>query len=194
MIPNPGLVYLNERSLYHWISGVFVKPFFSMFGETFMGELTEYKYTDSYDECIGPRTVECVDDPTVGCLDRHTDFSASFRNFTDVRCPEKHKFVWILMGIFQVFGNALLLNLLVSMFSNKFEEVESNAILMWQFHRYTLLENYHAQPPFPPPFNLVYYAIRLLLWIASSCRKTSILDFEQFKKPLRSVKKILIFI
>lgn len=178
-----SLVYMNERDPYNLLSGVLIKPFFSMFGETFMGELTEYKYSDVVDDCLGPQTnLTCN---TVGCLDEITNFGESFRNFTEVRCPDKHKLVWFLMAIFQVFGNALLLNLLVAMFSNTFDEIQQNAALMWRYQRYSLLENYHTQPPFPPPLNLLYYYMRFILWTLSACRYKSMVNFEQFKKPIR---------
>jgi len=38
-----SLVYMNERDYYTLVTNVITKPFFSMFGETFMGELTGEK-------------------------------------------------------------------------------------------------------------------------------------------------------
>ena len=58
-------------------------------------------------------------------------------------------------------------------------------MLTWRYQRYALLENYHTQPPFPPPLNLLYYVVRFLLWILSLCRYNAVVNFDQFKKPLR---------
>ena len=40
-----SILYVNEWRLYPLLMGVLVKPFFSMFGELFLGEYTGYEYS-----------------------------------------------------------------------------------------------------------------------------------------------------
>ena len=53
-----------------------------------------------------------------------------------VRCPNKHQIVAILHGLYMLFANVLLLNLLIAMFSNTFTKIEDDAERYWMFERY----------------------------------------------------------
>ena len=37
------------------------------------------------------------------------------------------------MGLYQIIANALLLNLLIAMFSNTFDRINADAALVWKF-------------------------------------------------------------
>jgi hypothetical protein len=40
-----SIIYTNEWRYYDLFFGIFVRPFFSMFGELFLGEITSYQYS-----------------------------------------------------------------------------------------------------------------------------------------------------
>lgn len=50
-----------------------------------------------------------------------------------IRCPHGSQLVWFLMGLYQIIANALLLNLLIAMFSNTFDRINADAALVWKF-------------------------------------------------------------
>ena len=49
------------------------------------------------------------------------------------RCPNPSRVVWFLMAGYQLIASALLLNLVIAMFSNTFNRINSNAVLVWKF-------------------------------------------------------------
>ena len=49
------------------------------------------------------------------------------------RCPNPSRVVWFLMAAYQLVASALLLNLVIAMFSNTFNRINSNAVLVWKF-------------------------------------------------------------
>lgn len=40
-----------------------------------------------------------------------------------IRCPHKSRLTWVFMALYQMIANALLLNLLIAMFSNTFNRI-----------------------------------------------------------------------
>ena len=49
------------------------------------------------------------------------------------RCPNPSRVVWFLMAGYQLVASALLLNLVIAMFSNTFNRINNNAVLVWKF-------------------------------------------------------------
>ena len=56
-----------------------------------------------------------------------------------IRCPHGSQLVWFLMGLYQIIANALLLNLLIAMFSNTFDRINADAALVWKFQVFLTL-------------------------------------------------------
>ena len=114
--------------------GVLIRPFFSMFGELFLSENTNYQYQSRPLPHPNVAAVNITD--TIKSFDQLTCSKVSTRSeflqieeFLQplkkqvVRCPHESRLVWILMGLYQVVANALLLNLLIAMFSNTFNRL-----------------------------------------------------------------------
>ena len=59
------------------------------------------------------------------------------------RCPNTHKWVELLQGLYMLIANVLLLNLLIALFSNTFEQIQANAEKYWKFQRYSLIREYY---------------------------------------------------
>jgi hypothetical protein len=51
----------------------------------------------------------------------------------------------------------LLVNLLIAIFTNTFEEIEAESDKIWRFQRYTLIYEYYHKTIFVPPFSSIYY-------------------------------------
>ncbi|XP_065684239.1 transient receptor potential cation channel subfamily M member 1 isoform X1 [Hydra vulgaris] len=86
-------------------------------------------------------------------------------NVTRFGTPEMNNysefFAWILLGCYLLVANVLLLNLLIAIFNNTFEEVQSNADTIWKFERYKLVLEYANRPPLIPPFILLCHIYML---------------------------------
>ncbi|CAH3032487.1 unnamed protein product, partial [Porites lobata] len=73
--------------------------------------------------------------------------------------------VLFMTAIYLLVVNILLLNLLIAIFNNTYEKVQTNAKQIWMFERYYLVTEYKQRPVLVPPFiilNHVIYAIRFL--------------------------------
>ncbi|CAH3032490.1 unnamed protein product [Porites lobata] len=73
--------------------------------------------------------------------------------------------VSFMTAIYLLVVNILLLNLLIAIFNNTYEKVQTNAKQIWKFERYYLVTEYKQRPVLIPPFiilNHVIYAIRFL--------------------------------
>lgn len=170
-----SILYANEWRIYPLLMGVIVKPFFSMFGELFLGENTGYKYTDNIDPHPNLTNPEVMSNllPDWGntvCskISSRSAFEELENNLLAegkevVRCPHQSRLIWFLMALYQIIANALLLNLLIAMFSNTFDRINRDAALVWKFQRFDLLKSYHAKPAIIPPLNLIYHPIKWVM-------------------------------
>ncbi|CAF3332873.1 unnamed protein product [Rotaria sp. Silwood1] len=62
----------------------------------------------------------------------------------------------ILLAIHMLFVNILLTNLLIAMFSKRFDEVYEDIQNIWQSQKYLFTREYFTRSPFLPPINLIY--------------------------------------
>ncbi|XP_069119564.1 transient receptor potential cation channel subfamily M member 2-like isoform X4 [Argopecten irradians] len=70
-----------------------------------------------------------------------------------VRCPEKDWTVSVLSVFFVLILNLLLVNLIIAMFSFRFEEIKENSDTFWRFHRSQVIMEFRKR--IPVPLNLV---------------------------------------
>ncbi|XP_026670370.1 transient receptor potential cation channel trpm isoform X3 [Ceratina calcarata] len=76
---------------------------------------------------------------------------------------------WItpaVMSIYLLVANILLINLLIAVFNNIFNEVNAVAHQVWMFQRFTVVMEYEQKPVLPPPLIVVchlYLVVRYLL-------------------------------
>lgn len=77
----------------------------------------------------------------------------------------------IFMGGYLLITNVLLINLLIAIFSNVFNEVEVNSYQIWKYQYYYLVMEYNKQPPLAPPFAIIYHLVEFVRWLGKKCRK-----------------------
>ncbi|XP_060069969.1 transient receptor potential cation channel subfamily M member 1-like [Ylistrum balloti] len=96
-----------------------------------------------------------------------------YENGDQPRCPsEEGKIVVpILMGIYMLIANILLINLLIAIFSNTYQNIQEKADLHWRFQKFSLVFNYSYRTVLPPPFNVFSYAIQVCTWIKLTQRR-----------------------
>lgn len=76
-----------------------------------------------------------------------------------LRCPQGRGFVDIFLGIYMLFTNILLLNLLIALFTTTYEIAMRNADQIWKFQRTGLVKEYRDRPTLPPPLILIPYRV-----------------------------------
>lgn len=72
---------------------------------------------------------------------------------------------WItpaVMSVYLLVANILLINLLIAVFNNIFNEVNAIAHQVWMFQRFTVVMEYEQKPVLPPPLIAVCHIYLLL--------------------------------
>uniref|UniRef100_A0A1I8H0Q3 LSDAT_euk domain-containing protein n=1 Tax=Macrostomum lignano TaxID=282301 RepID=A0A1I8H0Q3_9PLAT len=88
-------------------------------------------------------------------------------------CPTAGALVLILLAVYLMVVDILLLNLLIAIFSNIFEEIERNAIEIWKYNMYFLVQEYHNKPVLALPFVVFedFFIFGRMLFNKISCKK-----------------------
>jgi hypothetical protein len=76
---------------------------------------------------------------------------------------EKMFYGYVSTMIYVCLANILLLNIVIAMFSNTFEEINKNSTELWKFNRLKLIYKYdefYYKFPIPPPFSLISNSIQ----------------------------------
>ncbi|XP_052244809.1 transient receptor potential cation channel subfamily M member-like 2 isoform X3 [Dreissena polymorpha] len=148
-IASHSILYPNSPLSWSTVSQVIRKSYWNIYGELFLDEI-EGDPNCSFDEIL-------------------------WSNGTSPRCPSDvgKVVVPILMGVYMMFANVLLLNLLIAMFSYTFQSVQDNTDKHWCFQRYSLIYEYYTRPVLCPPLILFVHIILLFKYIATLlCCKT----------------------
>ncbi|XP_078329885.1 transient receptor potential cation channel subfamily M member-like 2 [Crassostrea virginica] len=93
------------------------------------------------------------DDPGE-CTNVTSEWEAGIKD----RCPHKDWTVSAVSGVYLLFSNLLLVNLVIAMFSYTFERVQDNSEKLWRFERYTVINDYDWR--IPSPINLIFLPYR----------------------------------
>ena len=83
---------------------------------------------------------------------------------------------WILIA------NVLLLNLMIAYFSQIYEDVSKNAASIYLFNFLEIVNEYKEKSFFPPPFNLISYTYRVVVWCLLRRRKEQRVEEEKRTK------------
>ncbi|XP_057664762.1 transient receptor potential cation channel trpm isoform X34 [Diorhabda carinulata] len=68
----------------------------------------------------------------------------------------------VIMSMYLLVANILLINLLIAVFNNIFNEVNAIAHQVWMFQRFTVVMEYEQKPLLPPPF-IIFSHLYLVL-------------------------------
>lgn len=77
---------------------------------------------------------------------------------------------WInpaVMSVYLLIANILLINLLIAVFNNIFNEVNAISHQVWMFQRFTVVMEYEQKPILPPPFIIICHIFLLFKY----CRR-----------------------
>ncbi|CAF0727257.1 unnamed protein product [Adineta ricciae] len=76
---------------------------------------------------------------------------------------------FILLVAYMAVVSILLVNLLIAMFSNTFDRLQTDTDRIWKFQRYSLVCEYLSRPSLPPPLILVSHFWRFILYTSARC-------------------------
>ncbi|CAL1546955.1 unnamed protein product [Lymnaea stagnalis] len=95
-----------------------------------------------------------------------TNQPALYNNYTQPRCPSPlgQYFVPVLLGIYMLATNVLLVNLLIAIFSNTVNRIDSNNMKHIMHRRFKLLLEFKQSPYFPPPLNVISALYFIVCW------------------------------
>ncbi|XP_055958034.1 transient receptor potential cation channel subfamily M member-like 2 [Patella vulgata] len=96
-----------------------------------------------------------------------TDNPDEYGTNNELRCPSTvGRYVApVSLGIYMLFTNVLLLNILIAMFSNTFNNIEQRSYSYWCLQRYQLIYEYYSRPFLPPPLIVFVHLYRLGRWL-----------------------------
>lgn len=78
------------------------------------------------------------------------------------KCQIGHWITPAVMAMYLLVANILLINLLIAVFNNIFNEVNAVSHQVWMFQRFTVVMEYEEKPVLPPPLIVLCHAFLLL--------------------------------
>ncbi|CAF3718951.1 unnamed protein product [Rotaria sp. Silwood1] len=99
---------------------------------------------------------------------------------------------FILLVAYMAVVSILLVNLLIAMFSNTFNNLQTDTDRIWKFQHYALVCEYLSRPSLPPPLIIFCHLWRLTLYIAAKYFKLKFFQDQYDKHLKRTNYKILL--
>lgn len=131
-----GLMGLVKNSNYvvTYIGEIFSKSYFHIFGELFQLEIADYDFSEfSYGACHSSTNNE---------LHRRT------------QCPERSFMTMIILAFYMMVSNIVLLNMLIALFSNTYDEIKAKSKIIWAGMRYeTIIGGKNPSSQLKAPFS-----------------------------------------
>lgn len=91
----------------------------------------------------------------------------------------------IAMSVYLLVANILLINLLIAVFNNIFNEVNAVAHQVWMFQRFTVVMEYEQKPVLPPPLIIVSHIYLLVKYIIRYVRQGEMRSTEAYDNGLK---------
>eukprot|EP00092_Neocalanus_flemingeri_P021755 GFUD01023599.1.p1 GENE.GFUD01023599.1~~GFUD01023599.1.p1 ORF type:complete len:1565 (-),score=309.61 GFUD01023599.1:400-5094(-) len=136
-----SIKYPNEDWNWRLLRHVFYQPYFMLYGEVYAPD-------------IDP---ECNPDCTVyGECGEASDGSLM------VPCHPGRWVTPIAMTLYLLAANILILNLLIAVFNNIYQQVNAISHEVWNFQRYGVVMEYEEKPSLPPPFIILSHLWRFV--------------------------------
>ncbi|XP_052100105.1 transient receptor potential cation channel subfamily M member 8-like isoform X2 [Mytilus californianus] len=131
----------SQKSVTYWrIWKIISLPYWQLYGELFLDEIQGDKYEDN---------VTC------------TFVEADWESNPDIeRCVDYDWVVLLIAALYMLFTNLLLVNLIIALFTFRFEEVQQNSDRLWKFWRYSIITEFRRR--YPVPLNLPLLPLRIV--------------------------------
>ncbi|XP_052232595.1 transient receptor potential cation channel subfamily M member 3-like [Dreissena polymorpha] len=163
-ISSHSILYPNSPATWETARQILRRPYWHLYGELFLDE------TEGLMDCTNNATM--------------------WTNGTYQRCPSEtgKMIVPIMMGVYLLFANILLVNLLIALFSYTFNKIHVMSDSLWCFQRYFLIKEYAIRPLVCPPLNCLLHMYQLLKRIR--CKPRGIHDRFRLEMLPESRRKI----
>ncbi|XP_071180089.1 transient receptor potential cation channel subfamily M member 8-like isoform X2 [Mytilus edulis] len=147
-VASQGLMHLQRQSDWRILRDVIYFPYWQFYGELFLEEI------DDDESCRAQLNI------TDGVPD------VSF-------CRTYHWLVPVFLAAYLMIGNVLLLNLLIAIFSNVFQEVEVNSNRIWKYQMYMLVMEFDTKASLVPPLSIFIHIYLVVKWVFrhTCCKK-----------------------
>ncbi|XP_052254802.1 transient receptor potential cation channel subfamily M member-like 2 [Dreissena polymorpha] len=144
-IASYSILYADSPVTWETAIQIIRKPYWNLYGELFLEDMED--------------STDCTND------------SSLWTNGTSERClTETGRIVGpFMMGIYLLFSNILLLNLLIAMFSYTFTRIHEHSDKIWCFQRYVIVKEYALRPVLCPPVNVFWHIYKLFQWCLHKC-------------------------
>ncbi|KAK3735958.1 hypothetical protein QZH41_018382 [Actinostola sp. cb2023] len=80
----------------------------------------------------------------------------------------------LLYGIFLIMGVVMLMNMMIALLSNTYQQVQDNAFYEWSYRKATTIRTYNNYHPVPVPFNILSLCYVLLRYICKNIKRKCI--------------------
>ncbi|XP_048483560.1 transient receptor potential cation channel trpm isoform X6 [Plutella xylostella] len=87
------------------------------------------------------------------------------QDITDAKCVPGRWITPIVMTVYLLVANILLINLLIAVFNNIFNEVNEVSHQVWMFQRFTVVMEYEQKPVLPPPLIIFCHMYATCKWV-----------------------------
>ncbi|EDO38427.1 predicted protein [Nematostella vectensis] len=77
----------------------------------------------------------------------------------------------VLYGLFLIMGVVMLMNMMIALLSNTYQQVEDNSFYEWSYKKAITIRTYSGYHPVPVPFNIVSLFVLLVGYLWKSCRQ-----------------------
>ncbi|XP_061188847.1 transient receptor potential cation channel subfamily M member-like 2 [Saccostrea echinata] len=89
------------------------------------------------------------------------------------RCAVKHRKIigLVMMGIYLIFANVMLLNILIAMFTDTYQRIQEKRDHKWNYERYALVREFRRYPVIPMPLGVPLFLFYLVKGIYNKCKQ-----------------------
>ncbi|VDI21399.1 Hypothetical predicted protein, partial [Mytilus galloprovincialis] len=142
------------RNIWDWqIWSILKIPYWQVYGELYL------------DTIEGSDDTECTNNATV------------WKNDPSIkRCPTSDLIPPVIAATYMMLTNWLLLNIVIAMFSARFDLIKKKSSQKWRFHRHSVVIEYEHK--IPSPLNIPFRALTILClvpcFVCSSCKDNDI--------------------
>ncbi|CAG2203521.1 unnamed protein product [Mytilus edulis] len=138
----------------HWtywrIWKIMYIPYWQIYGELF---LEDFKENSNAPSCTTIRSV-WESDPSME------------------RCIEYDWVLIVIAALYMLISNLLLVNLVIALFSYRFEIVQANSERLWRYWRYSVIMDYRTRVP--APLNLIIRPFMMIAKCIKRCKRVAI--------------------
>ncbi|CAH8543714.1 unnamed protein product [Heterobilharzia americana] len=88
-----------------------------------------------------------------------------------IDCPVFNFLCPLFLALYLMIAGILLINLLIAIFSNVFDEIENYSIELWKFNMYSMVVEYNKKPVVPVPLSVIQAFVEFIMYCIRTSKK-----------------------